>query len=153
MENFFRTLGDAWTLYHTIELIIAIILFFIGLFGWGYIISANDETTRELLIVEVIVQVAVLAGSIIRIGIFDYEENIRFHIRATFAVDVLLSVIGYYIAGIHVFRLTGAVQAEVFYYIMDFFVELLIGAVLGFLPSIIIAVLMWALVRIFARPL
>lgn len=152
-DDFFHPAEAPWTAYYVIELIAAIVLFFGGLLGWGYVISESGGSLKRLLIAEIVVQAVVLAGSIFRIGFFDYEEHIRYHIRLTFAVDTLLSVIGYYIANIHVMKVTGAVPAEIFYYIIDFLVEILIAMVLGFLPSVIIALLMWVLVRIFARPL
>lgn len=153
LEDLVTMLGDAWTFYHAAALVIGVILFFVGLFGWGYVISESGGSCKRLLIVELVVQGVMLLGSILRIGWFDYEENILFHIRITYAVDVLVSVVGYYIANIHVMQVTGTVQTEAFYYIIDFFVEVLIAMVLGFLPSIIIAVLMWVLIRIFAKPL
>lgn len=153
LDDLIATLGDAWTLYHAIALVAGIILFFAGLFAWGYVISESGGSCKRLLRVEIVVQAVMLIGSIVRIGLFDYEENISFHIQVTFAVNVLVSVVGYYIANIHVMQVTGAVQTEAFYYIIDFFVEILIAAALGFLPSIVIAVLMWVLVRIFAKPL
>lgn len=153
MEDALHALGDAWTLYNAFFLVVGVILFFAGLFGWGYVIAEGGASCRKLLIVEIIVQLLVLVGSVFRIGMFDYEEKILFHIRATLAVDTLVSVIGFYIAGIHIMAVSGAQQAESFYIIIDFFVQLLIAVVLGFLPSIIIAVLMWVLVRIFGKPL
>lgn len=146
-------LGEAWTLYHAAALVMGIILFFVGLFAWGYVIAESGGSCKKILTVELVVQAVMLLGSILRIGFFDYEERILFHIRVTYAVNVLISVIGYYIANIHVMQVTGAVQTESFYYIIDFCVEILIAMALGFLPSIIIAVLMWVLVRIFAKPL
>ncbi len=153
IDDIISTLGDAWTLYHGFGLIVGIILFFVGLFAWGYVISQSGGSCRKLLIAEVIVQVIVLVGSFLRIGFFDYDEGIIRHILITFATDSVLSVIGFYLAGIHILQVTGDAQAEAFYYIMDFLLELLLAMALGFLPALLIAVLMWVLVRVFGRPL
>ena len=42
-------------------------------------------------------------------------------------------------------------SAASFYYIMDFFVQLVMALILAFLPSLILAVLMWVVVRIFGQ--
>ena len=91
--HFWEEIGNAWTMYQTLFLIIGIVLFFLGLFGWGYVLAERNGTCSRLLKAEIIVQLLMLAGSIVRIGFFDYEENIGFHIRATLAVDTLVSVV------------------------------------------------------------
>lgn len=145
--------GDAWTFYNAFFLIIGIILFFVGLFGWGFVFAERQESCRKLLTVEILVQILVLVGSIVRIGFFDYEDRIGFHIRATLIVDSLVSVIGFCIANIHIIPIPEQMQAEAFYRIIDFFIQFMIAVALGFLPSLIIALFMWVLVRTFGDPL
>ena len=125
--------------------------FLLGLFGWGYVLAERNGTCSRLLKAEIIVQLLMLAGSIVRIGFFDYEENIGFHIRATLAVDTLVSVVAFLIAGIHILSVENVGSAASFYYIMDFFVQLVMALILAFLPSLILAVLMWTVVRIFGQ--
>lgn len=96
--HFWEEIGNAWTMYQTLFLIIGIVLFFLGLFGWGYVLAERNGTCSRLLKAEIIVQLLMLAGSIVRIGFFDYEENIGFHIRATLAVDTLDFVVAFLIA-------------------------------------------------------
>lgn len=144
-------MGNAWTLYQTLFLVIGIVLFFLGLFGWGYVLAEKNGNCSQILKVEIIVQILMLVGSIARIGFFDYEENIGFHIKATLAVNTLVSVITFLIAGIHILSAENMGNAASFYYIIDFFVQLVIALILAFLPSLILAVLMWTVVRIFGQ--
>ena len=144
--HFWEEIGNAWTMYQTLFLIIGIVLFFLGLFGWGYVLAERNGTCSRLLKAEIIVQLLMLAGSIFRIGFFDYEENIGFHIKAT-----LVSVVAFLIAGIHILSAENVGSAASFYYIMDFFVQLVMALILAFLPSLILAVLMWVVVRIFGQ--
>ena len=37
--HFWEEIGNAWTMYQTLFLIIGIVLFFLGLFGWGYVLA------------------------------------------------------------------------------------------------------------------
>ena len=140
--HFWEEIGNAWTMYQTLFLIIGIVLFFLGLFGWGYVLAERNGTCSRLLKAEIIVQLLML---------FDYEENIGFHIRATLAVDTLVSVVAFLIAGIHILSVENVGSAASFYYIMDFFVQLVMALILAFLPSLILAVLMWTVVRIFGQ--
>ena len=116
--HFWEEIGNAWTMYQTLFLIIGIVLFFLGLFGWGYVLAERNGTCSRLLKAEIIVQLLMLAGSIVRIGFFDYEENIGFHIRATLAVDTLVSVVAFLIAGIHILSVENVGSATSFYYII-----------------------------------
>ena len=141
--HFWEEIGNAWTMYQTLFLIIGIVLFFLGLFGWGYVLAERNGTCSRLLKAEIIVQLLMLAGSIVRIGFF--------HIRATLAVDTLVSVVAFLIAGIHILSVENVGSAASFYYIMDFFVQLVMALILAFLPSLILAVLMWTVVRIFGQ--
>ena len=79
--HFWEEIGNAWTMYQTLFLIIGIVLFFLGLFGWGYVLAERNGTCSRLLKAEIIVQLLMLAGSIFRIGFFDYEENIFTYLR------------------------------------------------------------------------
>ena len=114
-------------------------------------LAERNGSCSRLLKAEIIVQLLMLAGSIFRIGFFDYEENIGFHIKATLAVDTLVSVVAFLIAGIHILSAENVGSAASFYYIMDFFVQLVMALILAFLPSLILAVLMWVVVRIFGQ--
>lgn len=146
-------MGNAWTLYQTLFLIIGIVLFFLGLFGWGYVLAERNGNCSRLFKAEIIVQLLMLGGSIVRIVFFDYEENIGFHIKATLAVDTLVSVITFLIVGIHILSVENVGSAASFYYIMDFFVQFVMALILAFLPSLILALLMWTVVRIFGQPM
>lgn len=150
-NRFWEEMGNAWTLYQTLFLIIGIILFFLGLFGWGYVLAERNGSCSRLLKAEIIVQILMLVGSIARIGFFDYEDKIGFHIKATLAVDTLFSVAAFLIAGIHILPMENTGSVASFYYIMDFFVQLVMALILAFLPALILAVLMWVVVRIFGQ--
>ncbi|MDO5538807.1 MAG: hypothetical protein Q4F83_01865 [Eubacteriales bacterium] len=145
-------LGMAWTVYNGFFCVLGVVLFFIGLFAWGYLLTARDAQIRRILIAESVVIILTLLGSIVRILYFRYEENILRHVQLTVAASGVMAVIGYYIAGIHILAAAAAPEAEVFYSMMEFFVFLGVAVILNFIPSLMIAVLMWIFVRIFGKP-
>lgn len=146
-------LGMAWTVYNGFFCVLGVVLFFIGLFAWGYLLTARDAQIRRIRIVEAVVIVLTLIGSIARILYFRYEENILRHIQLTVVAAGAMAVIGYYMAGIHILAEAAAPGAEVFYFMLEFFVFLGVAVILNFIPSLIMAVMMWVFVRIFGKPM
>lgn len=150
-DDALKRLGDAWTLYNAFLIILGIVLFFSSLLAWGYVIAEAKGACRSILRVEIVVQILVLAGSILRIGMFDYEEHFAFHVAMTLFVSTVFTLIGFLIAGIHILEIKGTLQTASFQYMTDFLIQILAAIVLGFLPALLTATLMWLIVRTVAK--
>lgn len=150
-DDALKKLGDAWTLYNGFMILVGTVLFFSSLLAWGYVASEAKGACRSILIVESVVQGIVLVGSILRIGLFDYEDRLSFHVAMTLLVSTVFTLIGFLIADIHILEIKGNLQTASFQYLTDFLIQILVAAVLGFLPSLLIASFMWLIVRIFGK--
>lgn len=106
-----------------------------GPFGWGYVLAERNGTCARAFKSGDHRAASHAGGQYCENRIFCYEENIGFHIRATLAVDTLVSVVAFLIAGIHILSVENVGSAASFYYIMDFFCTACHGADPG-LPAL-----------------
>ncbi len=132
--------------------VILIILFVAGIFLWLYVFALGDQTCRQILFIEIIVSIIILAGCLYGICRLGYEDNLWLNIKLNYLISFILSMIGFYISRIPIISRPDSARAEVLFYVIQFIVYALISASMAMIPVLVICVLIWIIMKIFGRP-
>ena len=126
------------------------ILFLIGVVAWILLLTlVSGPSQTKILVIQLIVSIILLAANICGICFVGYDGFGR-TMWLTWVCGIVLSIIGFYIAGIPMMPLAQGKGL-----LLKFFLELIfyipVSAALTVIPALIINVVVWLIMNIFGK--
>lgn len=126
------------------------ILFLVGVVAWVLLLTlVSGSSQTKILVIQLIVSIILLAANICMICFVGYDGFGK-TMWVTWVAGIVLSIIGFYIAGIPMMPLAQGRSG-----LLKFFLELVfyipVSAALTVIPTLIINILMWLIMNIFGN--
>lgn len=121
------------------------LLLILGILFWYLLFDMDTPEAGKIVTVEIIVNLITLGLNILMICRVGYESFLH-DFGLSYSANVILSVIGLYIAGVQIIANPDGSQMLAFW---RFALILFSGALMNLMPTILICTIMWIIMSIF----
>ncbi len=127
--------------------IAAFLMFLGGILVWFFLFSLDGWVSRKIFQVELVVNVILLAANVFAICRIGYDGFVR-NTSVTLVFNLLLAVIGFYLAGVHILPVPAG-GMEWAFKAAEFFVFFVLAILMSMVPTLVICLVMWLIMAVF----
>lgn len=127
----------------------AVLLFLGGVLVWFVLFSLKGELSRQILTIEIVVNVILLAVNIYAICRIGYDGFVKNGL-VTWSLNVILAMAGFYLTGLKMLKISAA-GMEWLTDFMEFMVFLLLASLMSLVPTLLICLVMWLVMAVFGE--
>ena len=154
-ESVFGNFYDQLRTLHMFWTVLLAIGFAASFFLWGYFLYQSDASRTKILAVEGIVFGVLLLAHLYRIFFVGYDDRLWRNFKFVYVPAVILTLIGFYIAGVSLIGTPADAQQTGLFHAMQVFTNVFSAVVMAMIPSLILTILIWFLIQtveFFTRP-